>query len=178
MISYVYLYDITIFVQYYMLLGSLIHITCHFLRLFPSTFLLSPARSSHFESPSPFHPPFHQAPPTPRSRTFAHSFSLSLSLTYTRGPLLFLSLSVSLPPSFAQSTRQVTSMSATARFRSSGRKLVILWPRATARPGILRTHPFAETTPAGSPRGTYSYARPRRATKANCAGLQLNKSEN
>lgn len=90
-----------------------------------------------------FHSPFYHALPT---RSHIRSFSLSRSYRF-RAPFSF-----SLPPySFAksQSTRQVTSMSATARFQAvEGNWLY----SAARRSGQAFTHtPFAEITPRRGP---------------------------
>jgi len=88
------------------------------------------------------------------------SFSFSLAC-----PFFF---SLSLLSSFAksQSTRQVTSMSATARFRSSGRKLVIPYTRPRGSGQAFYAHPFAGTTPVRVRREILLHSRG--VTKANC----------
>lgn len=126
-----------------------------------STLLFSsiiPVHISSYTRPSAsssiFHSPFYHALPT-RSHIRSFSLSLSRSCPYRfRAPFSF-----SLPPySFAksQSTRQVTSMSATARFQAVEGN----WLYSTARrSGQAFTHtPFAKITPWRGHREILSYA--------------------
>lgn len=103
---------------------------------------------SHTSSSLSFFLPFAILPRTTYS-SFAHLLILFLflSLAHARIAFALLSLSLSLPPrSFAksQSTRQVTSMSATARFQAvEGNWLY----SAPARSSIYAHTPFAGITP-------------------------------
>lgn len=137
----------------------LIHVSCHFFQLFMSTlnfFFL-------FHSEKLLLPFFIHHSITTYFSLPARAHSLSLPSL----PSTSLPTPLSLLPSLAKSTRQVTSMSATARFRSSRKKLVTLGRAAAVK---YFTHTLFHRDNPGGFIAKYSYAVERNEIELNVGG--------